>query len=72
MDAAELSEHGLVLEEDLTDVTTYSVGRVRAAGLVISYWGTQRVTRDNTGAAVCGGSDLVVARGETGLDGCGT
>ena len=63
IDPAELARHGLVLEEDLAEVTTYSVGQVRAAGLVASYWGTQRLTPDNRGAAVYGGSDLVVARG---------
>jgi hypothetical protein len=62
-DPAELSGHGLVLEEDLAAVTTYSVGQVRAAGLVASYCGTQRRTPDNAGAAAYGGSDLRVARG---------
>jgi hypothetical protein len=63
LDPAELARHGLVLEEDLAEVTTHSVGQVRAAGLVASYWGTQRLTPDHRGAAVYGGSDLVVARG---------
>jgi hypothetical protein len=63
-DALNLSEHGLVLEEHLTDVTTYSVGQVRVADLTASYYGTQRLTSDNSGAAVYGGSDLVVARGD--------
>lgn len=60
---AEIAAHGLVLEENLAEVATYSVGQVRAAGLVASYWGTQRLTRDNRGAEVYGGSDLVVVRG---------
>ena len=64
VDAAELSGHGLVLEEDLAEVTTYSVGQVRVADLVASYCGTQRLTPDNSGAQVYGGSDLVVARGD--------
>jgi hypothetical protein len=51
-----------VLEEDLAGVTTYSVGQVRVAGLVASYCGTQRLTPDNTGEAVYGGSELLVAR----------
>lgn len=62
-DAGDLSEHGLVLEANLAGVTTHSVGQVRVAGLVASYWGTQRLTPDNTGASVYGGSDLLVARG---------
>jgi hypothetical protein len=53
----------LVLEENLEDVTTYSVGQVRVADLVATYWGTQRLTFDGAGEAVYGGSDLVVARG---------
>jgi hypothetical protein len=63
MDAGELAVYGLVLEENLEDVTTYSVGQVRVADLVATYWGTQRLTFDGAGEAVYGGSDLVVARG---------
>jgi hypothetical protein len=63
MDPVELSGHGLVLEEDLIDVTTYSVGQVRVAELVATYWGMQRLTPDNHGAKVYGGSELFVARG---------
>jgi hypothetical protein len=64
VDATELSKHGLVLEENLTHVTTYSVGQTRVAEHVASYWGTQRLTRDNNGANVYGGSDLRVMRGD--------
>ncbi len=63
MDAMELRRYGLVLEEDLGDVTTYSVGQVRVAGLVTSYCGTQSLTTDNGGATVYGGSELLVVRG---------
>jgi Protein of unknown function (DUF3182) len=63
VDAAALSEHGLVLEEDLAGVTTFSVGQVRVGDLVATYYGTQRLTPDNAGEAVYGGSDLVVTRG---------
>lgn len=63
MDATELASHGLVLEENLVEVTTHSVGQVRVAELVISYRGTQRLTPDNHGEQVYGGSDLLVARG---------
>jgi uncharacterized protein DUF3182 len=63
IEPGDLSEHGLVLEEDLASVTTHSVGQVRVAGLVATYWGTQRLTPDNDGAPVYGGSDLLVARG---------
>jgi Protein of unknown function (DUF3182) len=53
-----------VLEENLTEVTTYSVGHVRVADLAATYFGTQRLTKDNNGAEVYGGSDLVIARGD--------
>ena len=64
MAPAELSLYGLVLEENLTDVTTYSVGQVRVAELVATYYGTQRLAPDNSGEAVYGGSDLFVVRGD--------
>lgn len=63
MDEAELAEHGLVLEENLTEVTTYSVGQVRVADLLATYYGTQRLTPGNDGVEVYGGSELVVVRG---------
>jgi hypothetical protein len=63
IDPADLAEAGLVLEENLSAVTTYSIGQVRVADLTASYYGTQRLTADNAGDEVYGGSDLVVARG---------
>ena len=62
-DGADLRRDGVVLEEHLGEVTTYSVGQVRVAGLVASYCGTQSLTTDNRGATVYGGSELLVARG---------
>ena len=64
VDAVTLFKDGVVLEENLTEVTTFSVGQVRVADLVASYYGTQRLTSDNSAADVYGGSDLVVARGD--------
>jgi hypothetical protein len=64
VEPTELSGWGLVLEENLTEVTTYSVGQVRVAELVASYCGTQRLTPDHSGAEVYGGSDLTVVRGD--------
>jgi hypothetical protein len=61
---AELTDAGLVLEENLTAVTTYSVGQVRVANLTATYYGNQRLTTDNAGDEVYGGSDLVVVRGD--------
>ena len=62
--AEDLSRNGLVIEENLDRVVTHSVGQVRVAGLVATYYGTQGLTADNTGAEVYGGSDLLVARGD--------
>lgn len=64
MDPIELVNCGLVIEENLTDVKTYSVGQVRVAGTVATYFGVQRLTTDNSGEVVYGGSDLIVARGD--------
>ncbi|KQT08116.1 DUF3182 family protein [Ramlibacter sp. Leaf400] len=63
LDADEIAEHGLVLEEHLEEVRTFSVGQVQVDDLVASYWGVQRLTRSNSGAEVFGGSDLTVVRG---------
>jgi hypothetical protein len=59
-----LLSHGIVVEQNLTDVTTYSVGRVTVGGIVATYTGTQRLTASNHGAEVYGGSTLTVARGD--------
>ena len=63
-DAAEVAGHGLVLEEDLAEVQTYSVGQLQVGELEATYWGTQKLTRDNSGRTVFGGSDLRVVRGD--------
>lgn len=63
MDEQQLGLWGLVLEEDLSAVETFSVGQVRVAGQTLSYHGTQQLTRDHQGTQVYGGSDLVVVRG---------
>src|SRR5690606_35220237 len=55
-----LADCGVVLEEHLEEVKTYSVGQVRLANLVASYVGTQHLTPDNQGEMVYGGSDLIV------------
>ena len=64
LDRDEVLRYGISLEQDLVDVTTHSVGQVRVDDLVASYCGTQRLTQNNTGKEVYGGSDLLVARGE--------
>jgi len=60
----ELAIHGLVLEEDLLDAKTLSIGRINLNGFVLSYYGKQRRTRDNDGGLAYGGSDLVCMRGD--------
>ena len=63
MDPTELAQFGLVIEQNLEDVTTYSVGSVHVSGQTVTYCGTQRLTTNSHGAEVYGGSDLLVARG---------
>lgn len=63
-DEAELAQYGLVLEANLEHVTTFSVGQTRVAGKTLSYYGTQRLTQDNAGETVYGGSDLLVVEGD--------
>jgi hypothetical protein len=63
IDPAEIAEAGVVLEQNLTHVATKSVGNVRVAGLEVSYCGEQRLTRNNGGAEVYGGSELRFVRG---------
>ena len=57
---AEMTEigRGVVLEENLTDVETYSVGWCHVGGYTLSYVGTQGPTQDNSGQDVYGGSIL--------------
>ena len=64
MDPAELTRYGTVIELNFDQIETYSVGQIRVADLLATYVGTQRLTRDNGGAQVYGGSDLIVVRGD--------
>lgn len=64
LDHADIATWGLVLEENLNNVATYSVGEVRLGGIQASYCGTQQLTMDNDGALVYGGSSLHVVRGD--------
>ncbi|WP_178116507.1 DUF3182 family protein [Pseudomonas brassicae] len=63
LDPQELAVWGLVLEENLDDVATFSVGQALVAGTTCSYYGTQQLTTDHAGVCVYGGSDLVFVRG---------
>jgi hypothetical protein len=64
IDTDEIESTGVVLEEHLPEVTTFSVGVVRGADVTIGYCGTQRLTEDNQGRTVYGGSVLDVVRGD--------
>jgi hypothetical protein len=64
LDEQELAQYGVVLEAHLDRVTTFSVGQIRVGGRLASYYGTQRLTQDNAGNEVYGGSDLVVVNGD--------
>jgi hypothetical protein len=59
----EMATYGLVLEENLRQVRTLSIGEIAIGSVRISYHGTQRTVRDNEGRPVYGGSDLVCVRG---------
>ena len=62
-DEALLAE-GVVLERELAHIETLSVGRLIVDALEASYHGVQRLTVNNHGHHVYGGSDLVVVRGD--------
>ncbi|KAB0492762.1 DUF3182 family protein [Pseudomonas vancouverensis] len=63
-DAKKLFSEGVVLEQDLSQVITHSVGQSFVAGKVLSYCGEQYLTEDPQGEAVYGGSDLLVVQGD--------
>ncbi|MBL4834039.1 MAG: DUF3182 family protein [Pseudomonas sp.] len=61
---AAISDAGIVLEQDVENAVTFSVGQVRVAGITASYCGHQSQTRDNQGEWVYGGTELLVVRGD--------
>src|SRR5262249_43141072 len=60
---AAIIRHGLVIESNLRDVATVSIGQITIDDMTIAYHGTQRVATNNAGCRVSGGSALVCARG---------
>jgi hypothetical protein len=60
----ELAEYGFVLEANLREVTTLSVGQVSIDNITMTYHGTQRFVKNNHGLSVYGGSDLTCIRGD--------
>jgi Protein of unknown function (DUF3182) len=59
----DITNYGIVIEENLRHVTTRSVGQVTVDDLTVSYFGTQRRTTNNDGQSVYGGSNLLCVRG---------
>jgi len=62
-DSARLFDDGVVLEQDLSDVVTHSVGQSFIGDYVLSYCGEQYLTKDGQGEDVYGGSNLLVVPG---------
>ncbi|MDN3220022.1 DUF3182 family protein [Pseudomonas nunensis] len=62
-DAEQLFTEGVVLEQDLDQVITHSVGQTFIGDKVLSYCGDQYLTEDGRGEQVYGGSNLLVVQG---------
>jgi hypothetical protein len=62
-EAKALFTEGVVLEQDLDQVITHSVGQSFIGDTVLSYCGDQYLTEDGQGEQVYGGSNLLVVRG---------
>jgi hypothetical protein len=63
MPAEEIATYGLVLEENLHQVVTLSIGHITFDNICFTYHGRQRVTTGNDRQPAYGGSDLVCVRG---------
>ncbi len=63
LEPAQIACEGIVVEQNLSEVATYSVGQVRVGTLLATYFGVQNLTRNHQDQEVYGGSDLVVVRG---------
>lgn len=64
LDIEGLLRDGVVLERNLKNVATHSVGQVRVGDLLATYCGMQKLTVSNHGEQVYGGSSLTVVRGD--------
>ncbi|GAB6406786.1 DUF3182 family protein [Pseudomonas sp. MHK4] len=62
-EAKALFSEGVVLEQDLDQVITHSVGQSFIGEKVLSYCGDQYLTKDAHGEEVYGGSNLLVVQG---------
>ncbi|VVQ11955.1 hypothetical protein PS918_05402 [Pseudomonas fluorescens] len=63
-DARALFSEGVVLEQDLDQVITHSVGQSFIGDRQLSYCGDQYLTEDAHGEQVYGGSNLLVVQGD--------
>lgn len=63
LDPTEVVRRGAVVEPDLRDARTWSIGQLHIGRLRASYFGIQRTTRDRHGADVYGGSSITLVRG---------
>ncbi|WP_168233459.1 DUF3182 family protein [Pseudomonas veronii] len=62
--SAQLFDDGVVLEQDLQEVVTHSVGQSFIGAHRFSYCGEQYLTQDGQGEEVYGGSNLIVVPGD--------
>lgn len=63
LDWEEIATVGLVIEQRLRDVTAFSVGQVRVAGITASYYALQKETANEFRDNIYLGSALLVVRG---------
>ncbi|HEU0203863.1 MAG TPA: DUF3182 family protein, partial [Burkholderiaceae bacterium] len=64
LDEARVEREGVVLELNLARLTTYGVGLVHVGDLTAAYFGEQKLTFNNRGKEVYGGSSFTVVRGD--------
>lgn len=60
----EIESQGVVIERNLADATTWSIGQVVACGIALSYCGVQHEVRNRKGRDVYGGSTIDCVRGD--------
>lgn len=58
-----IERSGVVIERNLVEATTYSIGLLSLGALRVGYFGTQCTTRNRHGSEVYGGSTITAMRG---------
>jgi len=66
LDPQQVRSHGLVVEQNLEQARTFSVGELHVGGHHLAYLGSQHQVTDREGVEVYGGSRLRVAPGRLG------